>query len=79
MAFCINIPGLLEKLNYPINPDEYILFIDSSKTSLKSILMHKSAKHKPVPIAYGTDLKETYDVMKKMLTLVKYNDFKKHW
>lgn len=46
------------------NADEWRLFIDSAKNSLKAVLLHRTNKKPSIPIAYSTDTKETYAKMK---------------
>ena len=44
-AYCNNIEGLLSEMSLPeYNPDEWRLFIDSSKRSLKCVLLHNNNK-----------------------------------
>jgi hypothetical protein len=43
---------------------DWRLFIDSSKTSLKVVLLHNGNKFPPVPLACATNVKETYENMK---------------
>lgn len=59
-------------INYDAN--DWRLFIDSSKTSLKSVLLHKTNQMPPVPIAYSTETKEDYDTLKQILLDVKYQE-----
>ena len=50
-VFCIDIPGLLLKLGVnEYKPEEWRLFIDSSKRSLKCVLLHNSNIYAPIPI-----------------------------
>ena len=50
-VFFINIPGLLPEMGLSkYNSDEWRLFIDSSKRSLKCVLLHKDNKFACVPI-----------------------------
>ena len=68
LDFCSDIPGLLGKLGLEdYNPDEWRLFIDSSKYSLKVVLLHIGNIFGAVPIAHSTNLKETFDAVKLVL------------
>lgn len=58
------------------NADVWRLFIDGSKNSLKAVLMHKLNKLPTIPIAYSTNTKETYEIMKEILEAVNYNAHK---
>ena len=54
-VFCIDIPGLLLKLGVnEYKPEEWRLFIDSSKRSLKCVLLHNSNMYVPIPIGHST-------------------------
>lgn len=73
-AHCDNIPGLMESMNVAYNPKEWRLFIDSSKRTLKAVLLHIDNAKNSVPVAVSTDTKETYNSMKLILEAVKYNE-----
>ena len=50
-VFCIDIPSLLLQLGVnEYKPEEWRLFIDSSKRSLKCVLLHNSNIYAPIPI-----------------------------
>ena len=40
LVFCCNIDGLFESLGVAHKSEEWRLFLDSSKTSLKGVLLH---------------------------------------
>ena len=72
-VFYIDIPGLLLKLGVnEYKPEEWRLFIDSSKRSLKCVLLHNSNMYVPIPIGHSTTLKEKYDAIKTVLQHIKY-------
>jgi hypothetical protein len=52
--------------------NEWQLFIDSSKHSLKAVLLHKGNKHPSIPTAYAVQMKETYKNMKNLLDKINY-------
>ena len=56
-------------------PTQWRLFVDSSKRSLKCVLLHnsKDQKHGAVPVGYSTKLKEEYESIKAILNMMKYN------
>ena len=54
------------------DPDEWRLFIDSSKTSLKAVLLHNGNVLPSIPVGHAVHLKETYDNMKQLLRCIKY-------
>jgi hypothetical protein len=49
--------------------DEWRLFVDPSKHTLKTVLLHNGKKHPSIPIAYAMHMKETYENMKTYLKL----------
>lgn len=57
-------------------PRDWRLFIDSSKRSLKCVLLHNTNKHGSVPIAHSTSLKEEYQNISLVLEKIKYQDHK---
>ena len=75
MCYCINIPGLFTSLGLPHNPSDWRLFIDSSKWSLKGVLLHNGNKYPSIPIAHSVHLKESYDNMELLLEAIKYSEY----
>ena len=75
LVYCCDIEGLLNFFNVTYNPSEWRLFIDSSKTSLKGVLLHNGNLFGSVPIAHSVHLKETYVNLKALL---KYVNYEKH-
>ena len=53
---------------------EWRLFIDSSKASLKAVLLHNGNEKPSIPVAHATDLNEAYESMDLLLRLTKYKD-----
>ena len=53
-------------------PSEWRLFIDSSKRSLKCVLLHNGNKLASIPIGHSVQMKETYENMKIILDRIKY-------
>lgn len=76
VCYCNDINGLMAHLGHEHKVNEWRLFIDSSKTSLKSVLLHNGNLLPSIPVAYSTQLKETYDSMRNILEKIKYNEYK---
>ncbi|KYM94050.1 hypothetical protein ALC62_15341, partial [Cyphomyrmex costatus] len=72
LIFKKSINSVMSKLNYPYNPMDWRLFIDSSKVSLKAVLLHNGNEFSSVPIAYATEMKETHESMKILLEKIEY-------
>ena len=71
---CTDINGLLCRLGVEsYNPIDWRLFIDSSKRSLKCVLLHNGNCYSSVPLAHSVHAKENYDAVKKCLSLIKYD------
>jgi len=66
----------MEVLGREFNPDQWHLFIDSSKVSLNVVLLHNGNKFPSVPLAHATNTKESYENMKLLLGKIKYDEFK---
>ena len=49
------------------------LFTDSSKRSLKCVLLHNTNEYASIPIGHSTTLKEKYEPVKQVLECIKYN------
>jgi len=58
------------------NPDQWRLFIDSSKMSLKVVLLHNGSRVSSVPLAHAANTKESYESMQLLLGKIKYDEFK---
>jgi hypothetical protein len=65
MVYCIDIDKVTAALGQDYKTDEWRLFVDSSKHSLKALLLHHGNKHPSIPTAYTVHMKETYESMKK--------------
>ena len=74
MCYCADINGLMEELGFQHNVDEWRLFIDSSKASLKAVLLYYGNTKPSVPVAHAVEMKETYETMQTLLKLIKYDE-----
>lgn len=66
--------GLIEKFGINYNPDEWRLFIDSSKRSLKAVLLHNGNKYASIPLGHSVIMKETHKNLVLLLNKIKYKD-----
>lgn len=76
LVFCNDVSKLFHLFGYPHHPDEWRLFIDSSYSALKAVLLHNGNEQPTVPVAYSTTMNETYDVMKFLLEKINYAEHK---
>ena len=52
--------------------NSWYLFVESSKRSLKSVLLHNKNEYASIPIGHSTTLKEKYETVKQVLECIKY-------
>ncbi|XP_049863041.1 uncharacterized protein LOC126356251 [Schistocerca gregaria] len=76
LTFCNDVAGLMKVLNFTYISQEWRLFIDASKTSLKGVLLHNGNKIPSVLVAYASLTKENYEFVQRMLNSLKYNEHK---
>jgi hypothetical protein len=75
LCYCVNVDGLFQALVFTHNPVEWRLFIDSSSSSLKGVLLHNGNKHPSIPIEYSIHMKEKHDNVKDLLESVKFKRY----
>ena len=73
VVFCNDVCSVMEVLGHEYNPDQWRLFIDSSKASLKVVLLHNRNRFPCIPLAHATNIKEICEIM---LGMIKYEEFK---
>jgi hypothetical protein len=73
LDYCTDIDKVMAALRQDHKTDGWRLSVDSSKHSLKAVLLHDGNKHPSIPIAYAVHMKETYENMKKLLDKINYN------
>ena len=67
--------GLLQELGCAHNPEEWRLFVESSKFCLKAVLLHNGYIHLSIPIAHSVHMKETYKNMDFLLKAISYSKY----
>lgn len=75
-VYCNNIEKLVAEMGMTYIPHEWRLFIDSSKTSMKAVLLYYNNKKPSVPIAYNLNTKESYESVRHLLEAVNYESHK---
>lgn len=78
ICFCKDIDGLMLRLGVQHSVKDWRLFIDSSKASLKAVLLHNGNNYASVPIGYSTHMKETYENMALLIDKVRYHEYNWH-
>ena len=67
---------VMEVLGHEFKPDQWCLFTDSSKVSLKAVLLCNGNRFPSVPLAHAANMKESYESVKLLLGKIKYGEFK---
>ena len=76
VLFCNDVCSIMEVLDHEHNPNQWHLFIDSSKVRLKLVLLHNGNRLPSVPLAPAAKTRESYESMKLLLRKIKNDDFK---
>ena len=76
VVFCNYVCSVMEVLGHEYNSDQWRLFIDSSKVSLKVVLLHNGNRFPSVPLAHTANMKKSYENMKLLLGKIKNDEFK---
>ena len=75
VVFCKNIAGLLGVMDVSTYSSEnWRFFIDSSKASIKIVLLNNGKRFALVPIVHSTKIVEEYLAMKIVLEKMDYNE-----
>ena len=61
-------------LQFVYSASDWRLFIDSSKQSLKAVLVHNNKVCSSIPIAYSVRMKEDHESVKILFELIRYNN-----
>ena len=71
-----DIDGLMQTLNIGHNLLDWRIFIDSSKLSLKAVLLHNGNTLPSISVGHSVHKKESYENMKILLEAINYDKFK---
>ncbi|GBM17131.1 hypothetical protein AVEN_251045-1 [Araneus ventricosus] len=74
LVYCSDIPTLIASFKFQYKPDEWRLFIDSSKRSLNVALLHNGNEYACVPVGHSVHLKECYENLDFILNKLSYSD-----
>jgi len=76
LVACTDIDGLMQTLNIIHNPLDWRLFIDSSKLSLKAVILHNGNTLPSISVGHSVHNKESYENMKILMEVINYDKFK---
>jgi hypothetical protein len=76
LVFCTDIRNLLHHFGEKeYDPCTWRLFIDSSKRSLKAVLLDNNNVLTSTPLAHSTNLSESYETLNLALQKIKYHEY----
>lgn len=73
-CYCYDIDGVFKEMKQPYNPEEWRVFVYSSKISLKAVLVHNCNKKTSTPIGHAVNTKEIYETISTLIKLIKYKN-----
>ena len=65
---------LFTQFGIEYDKQEWRLFIDASKTSIKAVLLHNGNRYPSLPLAYSVTMRENYENMKEILQWIHYDE-----
>ena len=74
MCYCSNIDGLFEALESEHHSRRF--FTDSSKPSLKAVLLKNGDEKPSIPLVNATALNKTHEILELILRLISYYAYK---
>ena len=76
LVTCTDIDGLMQTLNNNHIPLDWRLFIDSSKLSLKAVLLHNGNTLPSISVGHSVHNKKSCENMKILMEAINYDKFK---
>lgn len=72
LVYCNDVNELMKAFGVEHVPQDWRLFIDSSKKSLKAVLLHNGNVFPSIPLAHSVRLTETYENMSLLFDKIRY-------
>ena len=69
----MDVQSLIKKLGTVYNSNDWCLFINVSKSSLKAVLLHNTNQFASIALACSTCMKESYENIKLLLSKIQYS------
>ena len=76
LAACTDIDDLMQTLNISHNPLDWRFFIDSTKLSLKAVLLHNGNTLPSIPVGHSVHNKDSYETIKIPIEAINYDKVK---
>jgi len=76
LVACTDIDGLIQTLIINHSPLDWLHFTDSSKLSLKAVLLHNGNTLPSIPVGHSVRNKESYENLKNLMEAINYDKFK---
>ena len=76
LVACADNDGLMQTLSINHNPLDWRLFIDSSKLSLRAVLVHNGNTQPSILVRHSSHNNESFENMKILLEAINYDKFK---
>lgn len=78
ICYCTNVTEVFNELGQEMYEDQWRLFIDAGKNTLKVVLLHNDNSQPSIPLAYSRK-PENRDSLVRILELIKYGTFDRNW
>lgn len=73
LVYCSDILALIDEFGIEYKKEDWRLFIDSSKTSLKAVLLHNGNMYASIPVGHSVHMKESYENLEIVLNKIDYS------
>lgn len=74
LVYCNDVAKLMGMFDIEYDCNNWRLFIDASKRSLKGVLLHNGNKYASLPVAHSVHMRERYENLEIILSKIKYNE-----
>ncbi|GBL75008.1 hypothetical protein AVEN_219879-1, partial [Araneus ventricosus] len=74
LVSCNDVQGLKKCFDIECDPSEWRLFIDSSETSLKAVLLHNGELFASLPLGHSVHLEKNYNDLSMILEKINYKE-----
>ena len=75
LVYCVDVQNLMKKLGTVYSSNDWLLFIDASRSSLKAALLHNENQFASIPLAHSTCIKESYENIKLLLSKTQHSTY----